>query len=119
MPEKSLKVATVSTQLPPTCGIATYASDLCAALSDTKHLTYALHYGGRNRHEYDGDANVSSIEQVRALAQQINASGADVVNLQHEFGIWGGPNGEHIFDFLTNLQLPVVSTLHKKELGSE
>lgn len=112
MQTKPLTVATVSTRLPLTCGIATYASDLCDALSYTNHLTYVLHYGGTEIYECDGEANVSSAEQLRALARHINASGADVVNLQHEFGIWGGPNGEHIFDFLTNLVPPVVSTLH-------
>lgn len=35
-----------------------------------------------------------------------------MVSIQHEFGIWGGPDGGHVLDFVDNLNLPVVTTLH-------
>jgi glycosyltransferase involved in cell wall biosynthesis len=37
---------------------------------------------------------------------------ADVVSLQHEYGIWGGADGEHVIDFVGALRVPVVATLH-------
>jgi len=36
----------------------------------------------------------------------------DIVCLQHEFGIFGGPAGAHILAFLRELRMPVVTTLH-------
>lgn len=112
MLKNTLKIATVSTQLPLTCGIATYAADLCESLQNAEHLIYALHYGEGTWSDCNGNANVSSPQELIALAEKINNSGAHVVNLQHEFGIWGGTNGEHLFEFLSALDLPVVSTLH-------
>jgi glycosyltransferase involved in cell wall biosynthesis len=46
------------------------------------------------------------------LAKLISASNCDVVSLQHEFGIWGGREGENIHAFLENLTKPLLSVLH-------
>ena len=48
---------------------------------------------------------------VRA-ADFLNISNVDIVCLQHEFGIFGGPAGGHILAFLRELRMPVVTTLH-------
>ena len=37
---------------------------------------------------------------------------ADVVSIQHEYGIWGGEDGDHVVDFLRELDVPAVVTLH-------
>ena len=36
----------------------------------------------------------------------------DVVCVQHEFGIFGGPAGSHVLALLRELRMPVVTTLH-------
>jgi glycosyltransferase involved in cell wall biosynthesis len=36
----------------------------------------------------------------------------DVVSIQHEFGIWGGPDGGYVLDFIEALGVPAVTTLH-------
>lgn len=36
----------------------------------------------------------------------------DVVSIQHEYGIWGGEDGEHVIDFVRDLRVPSVATLH-------
>ena len=36
----------------------------------------------------------------------------DVVSVQHEYGIWGGDDGEYVLDFVRTLRLPTVTTLH-------
>lgn len=46
------------------------------------------------------------------MAGKINESGARAVSLQHEFGIYGGPDGGWIVDLLRQLAVPVVTTLH-------
>ena len=45
-------------------------------------------------------------------ADRLNRSGVDGVSLQHEFGIFGGPDGEHILNFIDELDVPLVATLH-------
>jgi len=36
----------------------------------------------------------------------------EVVSVQHEFGIYGGPSGSHLLTFLREVDMPVVTTLH-------
>jgi glycosyltransferase involved in cell wall biosynthesis len=36
----------------------------------------------------------------------------DVVSIQHEYGIWGGDDGDSVIDFVRSLRLPAVTTLH-------
>jgi glycosyltransferase involved in cell wall biosynthesis len=36
----------------------------------------------------------------------------DVVCVQHEYGIFGGKAGSHVFALLRELRMPIVSTLH-------
>jgi glycosyltransferase involved in cell wall biosynthesis len=45
-------------------------------------------------------------------ADFLNISNVDIVCLQHEFGIFGGPVGGHILALLRELKMPVVTTLH-------
>jgi hypothetical protein len=45
-------------------------------------------------------------------ADFLNISKVDIVCLQHEFGIFGGPVGGHILTLLRELRMPVVTTLH-------
>ena len=107
-----MRIAHVSTLPDMRCGIAIYASDLIEALPGHDHRRFALHYGQNLSPDTAGDCNVRDFRAVAALAQTINASDAQVVCLQHEFGIWGGLNGPHLFDFLDALDRPVVSTIH-------
>jgi glycosyltransferase involved in cell wall biosynthesis len=37
---------------------------------------------------------------------------ADVVSIQHEYGIWGGEDGDRVIDFVRALDVPAVVTLH-------
>jgi glycosyltransferase involved in cell wall biosynthesis len=46
------------------------------------------------------------------LARLINKSKFDIVNLQHEFGIFGGENGSYILDLVRALEKPLVTTFH-------
>ena len=48
----------------------------------------------------------------RRAADFLNTSNVDVVSVQHEFGIFGGPAGSHLLTLLRELKAPVVTTLH-------
>jgi glycosyltransferase involved in cell wall biosynthesis len=52
------------------------------------------------------------LAEYRLAADFLNMSSVDVVSLQHEFGIFGGKAGSHLFELLRRLRMPVVTTLH-------
>lgn len=112
-------LALIGNFLPRKCGLATYTTDTFTALKgrfpDLKIDVYAMddHPG---RYEYPPEVTRSIPEQDRVAyldaARAIEASGAQAIWLQHEYGIFGGPAGEHILALLDRVSLPVIVTLH-------
>ena len=105
--------AFVSTYPPQLCGIATFTADLASAV-DSRYIVSILPPGGSTeelaevRHRIRRDV---SADYTRA-AGWLDERGVDVVSVQHEYGIWGGPDGELVLDFVHALKTPVVATLH-------
>jgi glycosyltransferase involved in cell wall biosynthesis len=52
------------------------------------------------------------IHSYRRAADWLNFNNADVLCIQHEFGIYGGPSGSHLLALLKEVRMPVVTTLH-------
>jgi hypothetical protein len=50
--------------------------------------------------------------RIQEAAEFLNFNNIDMVCLQHEYGIFGGPAGSHILHLLRGLKMPVVTTLH-------
>jgi len=113
------RIAVVGNYLPRQCGIATFTADLCEAISSECGVSrlfavpvndtdsgYA--YPARVRLALAQD-DLSSYEQA---ADFLNFTNFDLVCLQHEYGIFGGPAGSHILTFLRRLKMPVITTLH-------
>jgi glycosyltransferase involved in cell wall biosynthesis len=113
------RIAVVGNYLPRHCGIATFTTDLCDAI----HAEYGAvellalpvndtaegyTYPPRVRFELSED-NLASYRQA---ADFLNFSNIDLVCLQHEYGIFGGPAGSHILELLRRLQMPFTTTLH-------
>jgi glycosyltransferase involved in cell wall biosynthesis len=106
------RIAHVSTFPPLKCGIASFVSDLISATPNFQHFPYRLHYGHPGFSQEAVHADVNSLDNLATLARLISASDCDIVSLQHEFGIWGGSQGENIHAFLDNLTKPLLSVLH-------
>jgi glycosyltransferase involved in cell wall biosynthesis len=113
------EVAYVSTYPPRKCGIATFTSDLVSSTSQLNKLEgqTVIPIDGRRifksaygqiQHKIGKDCP----EDYAFMASLLNRSNVDVVNLQHEFGIFGGENGSYICNFLEKLEKPVSTTLH-------
>jgi glycosyltransferase involved in cell wall biosynthesis len=112
-------VALIGNFLPRKCGLATYTTDTFTALKgrypDLKIDVYAMddHPG---RYDYPAEVTLSIPDQDRlaytAAARAIEGSGAQAIWLQHEYGIFGGPAGEHILALLDRVSIPVIVTLH-------
>jgi glycosyltransferase involved in cell wall biosynthesis len=113
------RVAFVGNYLPRKCGIATFTTDLCDAIHAEYAATELLalpvndtdegySYPERVRFELS-ENNLASYRQA---ADFLNFSNVDLVCLQHEYGIFGGPAGSNILELLRRIQMPVVTTLH-------
>ncbi len=113
------RVAMIGNYLPRKCGIATFTTDLCDAIHTEYRATELLalpvndtvegySYPARVRFELSQD----ELASYRQAADFLNFSNIDLVCLQHEYGIFGGPAGSHILELLRRLQMPVVTTLH-------
>lgn len=116
---KLRKIAFIGDHLPRKCGIATFTSDLLAAVaaSDPSLQTFVVSVNDiQSGYDYPDVVRFEIEEQdlssyLRA-ADYLNISDVDVVCLQHEFGIYGGAAGGHILAMLRELRMPVVTTLH-------
>src|SRR5437762_8181884 len=116
---KVRRIAFVGDHLPRKCGIATFTSDLLAALAAAHPQSQCFSVSVNDiqgGYEYPQVVRFEIEEQdlssyLRA-ADFLNISDVDIVCLQHEFGIFGGPAGGHILPLLRELRMPVVTTLH-------
>ena len=116
---KIRKIAFVGDHLPRKCGIATFTSDLLAAVAAAHPQSQCFSVSVNDiqgGYEYPEVVRFEIEEQdlssyLRA-ADFLNISDVDIVCLQHEFGIFGGTAGGHILALLRELRMPVVTTLH-------
>lgn len=104
---------------PRRCGIATFTADVAAALADRfpgiAVDVYAMNDdGGPYDYPPTVTAMIDADELVayRSAARRIEASGAQLLWVQHEFGIFGGAAGAHLLALLDTLTIPVAVTLH-------
>lgn len=115
----AVRLALIGGFLPRRCGIATFTTDVHAALKagapDMTIDVYAMSPPGAEA-EFDGSICSTITEgdpaAFLAAAARIEASGADVVWLQHEFGLFGGPAGDMILPLLDHVAAPLIVTLH-------
>ncbi len=46
------------------------------------------------------------------VARSLDRCRIDAVSIQHEYGIWGGEDGDYVLEFVNALRAPAVATLH-------
>jgi glycosyltransferase involved in cell wall biosynthesis len=112
-------IAFLGDYLPRKCGIATFTSDLLGAVAahqphsrcfavPVNDIEGCYRYPDVVRFEIEEQ----DLESYRCAADFLNSSDVDIVSVQHEFGIFGGPAGSHLLTLLRRLTAPVVTTLH-------
>lgn len=113
------KIALVCDYLPRQCGIATFSYDVRQALLDQYPGVECMVVSitdAPSSYDYPPEVRFEIPEQdikaYQRAADFINFSDAEVVFLQHEFGIYGGTAGSHILTLLRELRIPVVTMLH-------
>jgi glycosyltransferase involved in cell wall biosynthesis len=112
-------IAVIGNYLPRQCGIATFTTDLVEGLSaeapDIYNWAAAMNdkpegypYPEKVRFEI----NQNKLSDYSIASQFLNISQTDIVCVQHEYGLFGGPAGSHLLKLLGELRMPVVTTLH-------
>jgi glycosyltransferase involved in cell wall biosynthesis len=113
------RVAVIGNYLPRQCGIATFTTDLCESIAaqypDLTCLALPVNdrpdgYAYPERVRFELAQN--DLTSYQRAADFLNMNNIEVVCLQHEYGIFGGPAGSHILALLRELRMPVVTTLH-------
>ena len=118
-PSLPSRIAVIGNYLPRHCGIATFTTDLCEAIAAEYGTARLLALPVSDTEEgYDYPARVrwslaqDDVASYQEAAEFLNFHNIDMVCLQHEYGIFGGPAGSHILHLLRGLKMPVVTTLH-------
>jgi len=116
---KQLRVLFIGTYVPKECGIATFTSDLLNSVSGENNEVHCEVIALSDPSEtYNYPEEVvfqiqrDKIEDYYRAADYINQSDADIVCLQHEFGLFGGNAGDYIFALLSGINKPVITTMH-------
>jgi glycosyltransferase involved in cell wall biosynthesis len=113
------RVAFVGDYMPRQCGIATFTTDICEAVAAAYPQCECIVGAVNDRPEgYDYSTRIrfeideKEIDSYRRAADFLNINNVEVVSVQHEFGIYGGPAGSHLLALLRDVHMPVVTTLH-------
>ena len=114
-----MRLAIVSTYAPKACGIAVFSGDLRTAMlaanrGSRADIVAMLDEGVTIPTGPELLTTIARNEpsSYRAAAEVLAATDVDVVVLEHEFGLFGGPAGDAVLEFAQALRQPLVVTLH-------
>ncbi len=116
-----LGVVYVSSYIPRKCGIATFTKYLTTAINLLNPLKPAQIITLNNMqsrgitypHESIMKINDDDLQDYKKAAKFINRKkNIDIVNIQHEFGIYGPNQGELVTNFIKMIKKPIVTTIH-------
>jgi polysaccharide biosynthesis protein PslF len=116
---KSVNSIFISSYIPRKCGIATYTKDLTRAINlinpYSKSEIVAL-IKPEDKRDYPPEVkfkiNQYKVDYYIKAAGYINKSKADIVVLEHEFGLYGGDFGEYIIKLIELIKKPLIVTIH-------
>jgi polysaccharide biosynthesis protein PslF len=103
----------LSTYAPTACGLATFSAALAAGLSARGADVGVVRIADENA---SADSRVvaelvnGSAPSVVSAAEALNNS--DIAVIQHEYGIYGGPDGDEVVEILKNLTVPSIVVAH-------
>jgi len=121
---RNLNIAFIASYSPRKCGIATFTFDLIHGLQELfqegsvreEDIQVIAMNNISQGYDYPNEVNFEirdkHLGDYREAAAFLNLSSIDAVSLQHEFGIFGGTDGNHIVCLLNNLRKPLITTLH-------
>lgn len=104
---------------PRECGIATFTKDVVDSYDDefgTRSAVVAIDEPGGEARRYPDQVVARLTQHERAsyaaAAEFVNAYPCDALSIQHEYGLFGGEEGEWIVELIAAVRKPVVTSLH-------
>src|SRR5258706_1784215 len=119
--KKSFGFSLVSSYITRQCGIATFTNDLAKSIKlNSNGIKNSVNITALNDtakgYKYPGEVKFEVNDKLssdfKEAAHYLNLSDSDVINIQHEFGLYGGDAGSNVLYLMENLKKPVVTTLH-------
>ena len=105
--------------LPKKCGLAAFTAHLLEAitLSVPNVDCWAVAMNDQSEgSDYPSqvrlEINQDQLKEYNLTADRPNFGHVGVVCVQHEYGIFGGPRGRFVIELLSDLKMPIVTTLH-------
>lgn len=112
-------IALVGSYVPRRCGIATFTKDVYDSLktaSEKSAITVLAMDDEKDTYPYPEEVRFQIREQEEGdypmAAELLNINQVDVTFLQHEYGIFGGRDGNLALNFMRRLRMPIIVTLH-------
>jgi len=112
-------VSILGSYVPRQCGIATFTKDLRDAIAgnfDEGEVLVLAMDDNPTGYIYSPEVNFQirahQPDDYRVAADLLNIDQIDVAVVQHEFGIFGGPDGSYLLEFIRRLRMPIICTLH-------
>jgi glycosyltransferase involved in cell wall biosynthesis len=104
---------------PRECGIATFMKDVVDsydAAFNTTSAVIAIDEPGSEGRAYPNQV-VARLDQndrdsYRSIAHFVDAYPCDALNIQHEYGLFGGDDGAWVVELIENVRKPVITSLH-------
>jgi glycosyltransferase involved in cell wall biosynthesis len=118
-----MKIICLGNYLPRQCGIATFTENLVKAILHAAQIQFQeveieviAMDDTIDSYPYPEIVKKTipdqDVEAYVKMAEYINGSGADLLLLQHEYGIFGGESGLHLLALLRRVKIPIVCTFH-------
>lgn len=113
---RSMTIGMLSTFPPTQCGLATFAAALTKALIRQGHQIKAVRVSDEEEPIVDESVPLAAVlinGSVASVRQTVSVlSACDITMIQHEFGIFGGPDGEDVLQVMRALDGPIITVLH-------
>ncbi len=102
---------------PQRCGLASFTGDLRQAVQQAAPEAACLSVAMSAQPAPAADPMALAIPPEDSgaydrMAERLNHAGIDLLCVQHEYGIYGGPDGEFLLRLLDRVRAPVMATLH-------
>jgi glycosyltransferase involved in cell wall biosynthesis len=114
-----MKIIYLTSYKPRKCGIATFTGWLRESIHKvnsriTQDIVVVTEPSVKRKYpkEVKFEIKENNLESYISAAEYINKSGADALVLQHEFGLFGGEDGDFVFDLLKKVKIPLITFLH-------
>ncbi|CDG37594.1 group 1 glycosyl transferase [Acetivibrio thermocellus BC1] len=110
-------VAFLSTYPPRECGLATFTDDLVRELDKVELINNPKVIAVSDNDYSYGSRVIMELKQheresYTKIAEEINNSDIELLVIEHEYGIFGGEDGEYILDLAEKIQIPFILTVH-------